>query len=521
MLAFRAENTPDKVAYTFDGEPHTFAALWQRVNLFAAYLLDIGVSHGDRVLLALPNGDEFFDAFYGVQRAGAIAVPVFPGSGPERVLAIATKYGAQIAVLPSTLPAAQLAALRELAARKGVTLLTPQDSAEHSTSASFPIISPDDIAFIQNTSGSTGNPKGVQLSHHNLLTNVKQMIEGWRITEDEIFVSWLPVYHDMGLIIMTMIPFYLAAIVHLLPTSLIDLRRWLDTIQRHKATFAGAPDFAYRLCLRYVKNPAEYDLSSLRIALNGSEPVRHQTMLNFEKAFGLKDVMVAAYGLAEATVGVCLWPPGTASKVDDKGIVSVGSPFPDVEIEIVENDTMLKHGGTGEIVIKSTARMAGYYDNPSANEALLWRSEYIRSGDVGYLDEEGNLYIVGRKKNIIKRSGETLYPQEIEEIVDDHATVRFSAALGIDTGRAEGEQLYVFAEVRGGKGKSEDDLFEIARDITASIHAKMGFRPARVYLLKPHAIPLTHNGKMQHLRLKERYEDGSLMSDGSILFPDY
>jgi acyl-CoA synthetase (AMP-forming)/AMP-acid ligase II len=520
MLDLQFQQHPDQVAFTFQKLPCTFSQLWESVKRFGAFLLGLGVSHGDRVVLAIPNSVEFFGAFYGVQRCGGIAVPLFPGSGPERLLSIASMCGARIIVAPSSLPESQLGGYKKLANEKGFLVITVSESLESDPDVNFPEINPNDIAFIQYTSGSTGNPKGVQLSHDNLLTNMVQMIIGMEITERDVFVSWLPVYHDMGLILKTMVPFYLGAITHLLHTNLRDVHPWLDAIQSHRGTFTAAPDFAYRLCLRHT-DPNDYNLSSLRVALNAAEPVRVKTVSDFEAAFNLDGVMVAGYGLAEATVGVSMWPPGSRPKHDERGFVSVGPPFPEVEVQISGEESILPSGEVGEIIIRSPANSCGYFNNPDETEQLFTREGYLHSGDLGYLDQEGYLYIVGRQKNIIKRSGETLSPREIEEIVDGTSAVRYSAAIGIDRGRIEGEQVYIFAEIRDGNSLSEEDLHEIALDIVSAIYTHLGYRPGRVYLISPQTIPLTHNGKIQHARLKDQYLKGDLNHEAKILYPQY
>ncbi len=518
MLAVRAEVSADTTAFTFNGQAVTFAKLWQSVKRFAAFLLERRLERGERVVVALPNSIEFFSAFYGIQRAGGIAVPVFPEAGPERIFSLANLCGAKTIVAPSSLSAQRLNHFKQLASQRDISLITVIESAATPPITNFPLVVPTDIAFLQYTSGSTGNPKGVMLTQASLLTNVRQMIAGMEITADEIFVSWLPVYHDMGLILKTMVPFYLAAQVHLLPTNLRDVHPWLAAIQSHRATFTAAPDFAYRLCLRHV-DPSKYDLSSLRVALNAAEPVRATTIQEFEQAFGLTNVMVAGYGLAEATVGVSMWKPGMPKRVDSRGQVSVGAPFPDVDLLIVSDGRILPPGEIGEVAIRSKANSLGYFNNPNETEKLFREDGYLLSGDLGYLDQEGYLYIVSRKKNIIKRSGETISPHEIEEVVDAMPGVRFSAAVGVDKGGLEGEQVYVFAEIRDDIPKS--DYHEMALQMVTDFHAHMGFRPARVYLLKRRGIPLTHNGKIQHVRLREIYLDGSLQAQGAILYPEY
>lgn len=517
LLAWRAEVSATKIAFTFNKIPCTFEDLWRSINDFAALLQELGVKAHECVIIVLPNSAEFFFAFYGVQRAGGIAVPIFPGSGMERILAIAGSCNARVVVLPSNTSDETLHQMRDAGIGRGLSVVTVNDSAGKVENSNFPTIQPEDVAFLQYTSGSTDNPKGVMLTHANLLTNVRQMIAGMEISEQEIFVSWLPVYHDMGLILKTMVPFYLAAETHLLPTNLRDVRLWLETIQLRRGTFTAAPDFAYRLMLNRI-GQNEYDLSSLRVALNAAEPVRATTVYEFERRFGLRNVMTAGYGLAEATVGVSMSKPGQNPNVDERGIVSVGKPFTGVEVKIMDKGEILKLGQIGEILIKSPANCKGYYNNSEETENLF-RDGFIVSGDMGHLDEEGNLYITGRKKNIIKHLGQTIVGQELEEIVDTMPGVRFSAAVGVDRGRLEGEQVYLFAEMRN--TGSTEIWEELTLQIVEAVHARLGIRPARIVFLKRHGIPRTHNGKIQHVLLKEQFLSGKLKENTLILYPDY
>ena len=511
LLEQRAALTPQQAAFFWDDQPLSFEALWSDVNRFATLLRAVGVARGDRVLIRLANGPDFFRAFYGALGAGAIAVPLFPASGPERVAALARMCGAHVLVVPG--PGAEEVS--------GLRAVSVAESAGCQPDASPPEVAPDDVAFLQYTSGSTGSPKGVMLSHEGLITNIGQLIEGMAITASDCFVSWLPVYHDMGLILMTMVPFYLGAKLVLLPTTLANPRPWLVAITRHRGTLTAAPDFAYRLVLRYVRDPATYDLSSLRLALNAAEPVRPRTIEDFERAFGLRSAVIAGYGLAEATVGVSTWSPGTPPLVDARGVVSVGRPFRDIDIQIIEDGEPLAAGRVGEIAVCSPANTRGYYNDPAETARLFWRDAYIRTGDLGYLDDEGRLFITGRVKNIIKHGGETVFPQEAEQIADRLPFVRRSAAVGIDSGRAEGEQLYVFAEVFKPGGYGEPELQAAAVDLVQAIHAQLGIRPGRVYLLPPHTIPITYNGKTQHTALRDQYLSGELRGRNAILFPEY
>ncbi len=540
MLKLRGEETAVSLAYTFQNEPRTYAQLWQSVQQFAAHLQQLDLQRYDRVVMALPNGHDFFAAFYGTQLAGGIAVPIFPGYSADRVLTMVELCGAKIVVLPTD--------EQFDASADGLTFCTVADSELAQPSHPFPDVLPDDLAYLQYTSGSTGNPKGVQLTHRQLLTNCRQMIAGMEITTSDIFVSWLPVYHDMGLVLMTMVPFYLGVPTHLLPTTLGRIQQWAEAIAQHGATFTAAPDFAYRLLVRRLQKGVAIDLSSLRVALNAAEPVRASTIEDFQALFGLKNVMVAGYGLAEATVGVSMAKPCTLPMVDERGFVSVGRPFPDVNITIVQNNEPVPVGEIGEIAISSPAVTSGYFGNPEATRALFWDAPLsgtvapspspsqregdlaspplgeigvgvraILSGDLGYLDEDGRLFIVGRRKNVMIQGGETVYAAEVEEVVLGITAVRQAAAVGIDEGRIDGERVTVFVEARVNKTAYQD----LVIDIIQAFQARFGFRPGAVYLLKAKTIPKTYNGKLQHQQLKEMFVSGGLRENGRILFPNY
>ena len=473
------------------------------------------------MVLVLPNGEDFFTAFFGTQRSGGTAVPIYPDSGIERILRISELSETRYIVLPDSFPNQSIEKIKVLANSKTKIICKVGDSISHTSTKSFPEVMPEDLAYVQFTSGSTGNPKGVKMPHTNLVTNIQQMIDGFMLNENDVVVSWLPLYHDMGLILMALTPFYLGTKCVLLPTRPTNPRKWMEAIQDHKATLTAAPDFSYRLALMSLKHPERYNISSLRIALNAAESVRAKTVHDFEKAFRLKNVMMPAYGLAEATVGVSRWAPQTEVKIDDRGFVSVGKGFPEVEMKILANRKVAGPGTIGEILVKSPANTPGYFNNLLESNRLFWEEKYIHTGDLGYYDSEGDFFIVGRKKNLIIQAGQNISPQEVEEIVDELAFVRYSAAVGINRGYIEGEQVYIFAEVRKSPSSSQQEFQDLAVEIVRSFHNHMGFRPGRVYLLKPRAIPKTFNGKIKYFSLKEMYLKGSLHREGLVIFPDY
>lgn len=498
VLEFRAKSVPDQVAFSFEEKKYTYGWLYREARQTAAHLVDTGIRKGDRVLLAIPNGPAFFPAFFGCMWAGAIAVPVFPGAGPERLAHYEGLCGSRLTLGPDLFGTGKVS---------GPGLL--------------PEVAADDIAFIQYTSGSTSDPKGVQISHAGLLTNIRQLIAGMEINDQDIFVSWLPVYHDMGLILMALVPFYLGIKLVLLPSSLRQVHTWLRALERHRGTFTAAPDLAYRLAVAWRNADHPYDLSSLRVALNAAEPVRLSTILEFEEAFGIRHIMTAGYGLAEATVGVCMSAPGRPPKTDPAGHVSVGHPFPGISLAILKDERLAATGETGEILIKSPANTPGYFNNPAGTLALYWEKEYIRTGDIGYLDADGRLFVLGRIKQVIKVGGRSLYAADLEESIDGHPNIRHAAALGLEGKDGEGEALYLFVETRWHRTPERAVCKDLVIEIIQHIHDRFGVRPARVYLLRAKTIPFTFNGKKQHGLLKQWWSEGKLRKGNTVIYPDY
>lgn len=524
MLAYRAEHTPDKDAFIYDDLPVLHSTLWENVNRTATFLQSLDVGVGDRVLIIIPNGPEFFNAFYGVQRAGAISVPLFPGSGARRILSILNASEAKVVILPSDTPTEMLETYKQGVEAFGCKLVTADQCVANPVAedAVLPDIAPDQLAFLQYTSGSTGNSKGVMLTHANLVANLRQMIAGSLMTDQDVVVSWLPVYHDLGLILMTMAPFYIGARLVLLPTTLTKLNAWADAITRYKGTYTAAPDIGYRMLVRQVHNPEQYDLSSLRIAINAAEPVRARTIEEFHAKFNLPSISKPSYGLAEASVGVTFWGVETqAIKVDDRGHVAIGYALPDVQLKIVVDDREAAVGEVGELVLKSPSATHGYFRNPEATENLFWGDGWVRTGDLAYFDADGDLFMVARRKNIIKHSGRTIAPREIEEIVDDLSGVRYTAVVGVNHGDAVGEQAYVFAETRLSAERAAQEGAEVVREIVQRIHERLGFRPGRVYLVAKNTIPFTYNGKIRHVELRDAYLSGELKREGKLLYPEY
>jgi fatty-acyl-CoA synthase len=517
LIARGVRSHPGRPALIADGRTWSYAELWEAARTAASGLQRAGVRPGDTVVLALPNEAGFFHAFFGTLIAGGVAVPVFPRSAPDRLAGLARLAGASALVASASLPADVLGPLMKLSAREGRACLTVSDLGRAGTPKPAPD-DPERPCYVQYTSGSTADPRGVVITHRSLLANIAQMIEAMDITRHDVFVSWLPTYHDMGLTLMALTPFSLGARLVLLPTDLRDVAGWLRAIETHRGTFTAGPDFAYRLCLRNVRHPGRFALSSLEVCMNAAEPVRAATLAGFEAAYGLRHVMMTGYGLAEATLSVTCTGRGQPVDVDERGLVCLGRPVPGTSVKIA-GPGELPAGQAGEIVVAGPSTCTGYHRNPAASAALAWRDGYIRTGDLGYLDGAGRLYFVARQKDVIKIAGRSLYPQEVEALVDELPRVRFSAAVGIDRSDVPGEQLYVFAEVRDVENATPAELRATAIEIVRAVHGALGVRPRRTILLRPRRIPLTSNGKLQRARLRDIFTDGRLTTGTDIVFP--
>lgn len=364
--------------------------------------------------------------------------------------------------------------------------------------------------MLQYTSGTTGDAKGVMLTHRALVANLRQAIPHARFTRDDVFVSWLPVYHDMGLITMTMCPLYLGAKLVLLPVQL-NAEGWLGAIETHRGTVTAAPDFAYRYVLRAGGDLARFDCDSMRMALVAAEPVRARTIARFESALGTPGVLRPGYGLAESCVAVTFFPLDRPDlKIDNNGIVSVGSPVAGIELSIRDTDgNRLATGQQGEICLRSPSQTIGYFRNPHATAKLFTDDGAIRTGDLGYIDDEGMLTIVDRLKNIIIVSGRNVAPKELEEIIETVPTVRLCMAVGVDRGGDGGEQVHIVVETQGDAPDSTTQR-ALARQVRTLLQARMGVRVQQVHWARNGSIPRTYNGKLQYPTMRQRLvETGS------------
>jgi acyl-CoA synthetase (AMP-forming)/AMP-acid ligase II len=521
----RAALTPDAQYFHLYGETVTYGQLWARSGRYAGGLAQTGLGPGDRLALIYPTCAEFFYTFFGALRLGAVPVPLYPTLGVDATANILKNCGAAAVATIGWFRAGVDASVAQAPCVRVVVEPTDLDVA--GAAPRVAPAGPQDLAFLQYTSGSTAEPRGVMLTHDNVVQTTHFMAEAAGLDGSERVVSWLPLYHDMGLIGLCFTPMLSATPLWLLPPDLRNPRQWLELITEVRATFTVSPDFGYRNCVRNVRDIAGIDLGSLRAALSGAEPVRTSTIAAFERHFGLKNVIAPCYGLAEATLAVTISPLGQPLRVDPSGrFVGVGWPCRGVSVTIVppRDEDGASAGGSqlagdgrlplppmdiGEICVKSPGVMRGYYENPEATARVLSPDGWLRTGDLGFLDGDGCLYVTGRLKDVMILGGDNVVPHDIEEIVDHVTGVRYSAAVGIDSERTGTQRLHVIAEVRD-EAAVADAYHRLVGDIVRRVHEARGHRPARVHLVRGGTIPKTSSGKIQRARLGQMLHEGAL-----------
>lgn len=517
MMRRRAALTPEGQYFCLYDETVTYGRLWERSGRFAAALATTGIGPGDKVALIYPTCAEFFYTFFGALRLGAVPVPLYPTLGVEATGRILADAGVTAV---ATIGWFRAGVDASVSLAPGVrVVLEPPDLDVDAPAPPLHEAVPDDLAFLQYTSGSTGQPRGVMLTHANVVSTIRFMAEAAGLSAEDRVVSWLPLYHDMGLIGCAFTPPLTASPLWLLPPDLRNPRQWLELITSIRATFTVSPDFGYRNCVRHVRDLGDLDLSSLRGALSGAEPVRASTIDAFEARFGLKNIVLPCYGLAEATLAVAIWPRATPLRLDASGrFLSVGRPCPGVGVRIAPPSPEDAADGPtpslpaeveGEICVRSPGVMLGYYNNPEATARVLTADGWLRTGDLGFLDAEGYLYVTGRLKDVMILGGENVVPADIEEIVDHVPGVRYGAAVGIDSERTGSQRLHVVVEVRD-EAAGPDLYHDLTREITRRVHAGRGHRPARVLLVRAGTIPKTSSGKIQRARLAEMVQGDEL-----------
>ena len=542
-----ASNKPNKIAYRFlaDGDNETHSLTYQELDTKARAIaahLQKHLSVGDRVILLYPQGLDYVTAFWACLYAGVIAVPAFPPRSRRQAPRV---FGIIDDVNPGFILSTgqQIDALQKIMEPQEHhrwqwlnTETISDDLAEQWTQAD---IGGDDVAFLQYTSGSTGTPKGVMITQGNLLTNEQMIQKNFAHSEDTVMISWLPLFHDMGLMSMIQAAFVGGSMVIMSPLHVIQKPiRWLRAVTRFNGTTTGAPNFAYDLCVDEISDAEkqELNLSSLDIAYNGSEPVRKPTIERFNKAFkdfGLKQsAMFPCYGMAETTLMVSSSTTGnmyisnefcseslksgvatTAGKDGKQSLVSSGSSrWEEQIIKIVnpESRQTLKDGEVGEIWISGGHIAVGYWQRPEqSNETFAnyldgHKDPFLRTGDLGFM-KEGELFVTGRSKDVIIVRGRNYYPQDIEQASEDsHNDVRRSGVVAFSYDDAGQEKVIICQELEK-RAYRNPDVDTISASIRKAVWDTAELDVDEIILLKPAAIPKTSSGKVQRQRVKASY----------------
>ena len=558
LLVERAETQPDQRVYTYlvDGITERDTLTYRQLNRRSreiAVMLQGALEQGDRALLMYSPGLDFVSAFFGCLCAGVIAVPVYPPqpSRPERSLprirAIYSESGGK-AILCTEDVFCKFATLfqSDPELSRCPLLATDHYGLEDIETWKMPQVHADTIAFLQYTSGSTAAPKGVVVSHGNIVHNLAYIQNISHHETDNVLVSWLPTHHDMGLFSGVLFPLFNDCPAYLMsPVSFLQKPfRWLQAISHFRGTNSGAPDFAFELCAQKAtaEQRSQLDLSSWQIAYNGAEPIRNSTLKSFSKAFrecGFRSsAFFPVYGLAESTVLVLGKPwmgenainENTCSE-NSSGVeaalaangnvtaepVSCGSPKFGMEVIIVDSkqSVEMEPGQIGEIWVSGPSVAQGYWNSPRETEATFnaflksGRGPFLRTGDLGFM-RSGELFITGRIKDLIIVRGRKHYPQDIEQTVEQsHSEIHSKSSAAVSVPSEDGPQLVILAEVnrrlRSGRSKSkvgkaspfEGDYDEIMDAIRQAVSEQHELRAAAISLLNPGSIPKTSSGKIR------------------------
>jgi acyl-CoA synthetase (AMP-forming)/AMP-acid ligase II/acyl carrier protein len=556
LLGRRALYHPEREAFTFltDGEREdarlTYGDLDRRARAIGAWLQQ-HVERGARVLLVYPSDLEFIAAFFGCLYGGVIAVPTYPPQtrtrrSIEKVRGIINDVQPAVILTTSALTATVESVFAQAQELRVVPLIAT-DSIDSTLAAAWqgPAVNSSTLAFLQYTSGSTGMPKGVMLTHGNLLYNAALIYRHFELTPEHRGVSWLPLYHDMGLIGMVLEALYASVYTTIMSPAAFLQRpiRWLQAISRTRATISGGPNFAYDLCVRKItpEQKAELDLSNWTVAFNGAEPIRHETMQRFAEAFapcGFRpEAFTPCYGLAEASLLVSgvrqgalptVLPLQTAALAQNRVVmagsdesssecVSSGNVPSGLKVVIAhpENRIACPAGEIGEIWVAGPSIAQGYWQKAEETErtfraflADTGEGPFLRTGDLGFM-HDGELFVTGRLKDLVIIRGRNYYPQDIELTVEQsHPALRPGCGIAFSIDALNEEQLVVVCEVE--RQYRTLDVDEVVTAIRQAVAEQYELQVYAVVLVKIGSIPKTSSGKLQRNACRQRFLDGAL-----------
>ena len=548
MLEWHVIHNPDRPHIQFyqddgKGEIITYAQLQKNAEKIAASLQQYGLKMGDPIAIMLPTGKEYFFSFFGILIAGGIPVPIYPPARPSQLeehilrhtLILQNCLADILITVPEAVSLAKLLKSHVPSLKKIVSaskLLTSSGKVVH------PVLHTDDLAFIQYTSGSTGDPKGVTLTHANLLANIRAMGEVVNASSKDVFVSWLPLYHDMGLIGAWLGSLYFSALyVVMSPLSFLARpERWLWAIHHYHGTLSASPNFGYEYCLHRVEKSdfKGLDLSSWRAAFNGAEAVSPETLtrfIDYFTPFGFNEqAMMPVYGLAESSVGLTFPPLKRGVFIDniDRDIfvrtgkalsaqadnphalhfVSSGIPLRDHQIRVVDlANHELPERQEGQLQFHGPPSTSGYFRNAEKTQELF-NGKWLNTGDLAYITK-GELFITGRIKDIIIRAGRNIYPDELEKAISNIAGIRKGcvAIFGSKDRKTATERLIVLAE---SKIEDTDEQTKLRLQVNELATDLIGTPVDEVVLAPPGSVLKTSSGKVRRSASRQMYEKGEI-----------
>lgn len=481
------ERFPDKTVLIWEGKETTYSQLLRDVNRFGNALKALGIGPGDRVALMMNNRPEFVVTYYGTCKIGATIVLVNTLLKKDEIIFILKDSGSTALVANENGAREFLAAKAELPAIKHLICADPVEGAagfedfiaDQPEELEVYQAEPDDVPEIKYTSGTTGNPKGVMHTHRNITLFARTLIDLNQVTPDDRTLLFLPMYHGFG-DMCVLHPALLNGGSIVLQDPL-DLNRILADIERYKCTALPAVPGVFYL-LNNFPDADKYDTSSLRFCAGGGQSMPREVIEEFEKKFGC--VILEGYGLTESTAGT------STNRLDKpRKVGSVGLPLDCVELKIVDDEgNEVPVGEPGEIIIRSDLNMKGYLNRPEETTEVL-KDGWLYTGDIGKLDEDGYLYIVDRKKEMIITSGENIYPSEVEKIISQHPAVGLVAVVGAPDPR-RGEIPKAIISLKPGAFLTEEELIEWCKE-------RMAFFKAPKIVEFRESLPVGPTGKVQ------------------------
>ncbi len=496
LISGQAKSKPDKVFMYYKDMTKTLRELDDISNRIGNGLLSLGVKKGDRVTMLIPNRPEFIYAWFSLMKTGAVMVPINIQFKPDEIKYIINNSEAGTLITTGAFQDTVTKMKDEMPLLKHIIVVDPKEKSGIipfedvvSKNASEPDIIVDeyDYASFIYTSGTTGHPKGVIDTHHNYIANAHQIAEAADFTEKDRAMLILPLFHCNAQVVTVLAPMYAGASFVLMEG--FSPKDFLPAIDKYRpSTFSGVPT-VYAI-LNSLPDAGKYDLSSLRFVICGAAPMPVEVFNTFEEKY--KAFILEGYGLSEATCASIINPLKGKRKIG-----SIGKPLNGQDARILdENNKELPQGQIGEICIKGDVVMAGYYKNPEATAATI-KDGWLHTGDLGYMDEEGYIYIIGRKKEMIIRGGENIYPKEIEEVLYKYQKVQDAAVVGIPDPKW-GEEVFGFIVPKQGMQIAEQDLVDFLKEKIAN------YKIPKKFVITD-AFPKTATGKIQKNKIIGQY----------------